>query len=242
MGMKYKNWLEIENRHKVGAIKNGNFTNEKDLYIYGDITNEKWLDTDITPQELIDIEVEINSADILNIYIDSPGGGVFAGMSIYNILKRSKAYKRTVVDGQASSIASVIAMVGDEKIINENSVFMIHNPTMVTMGDALQLRKDADVLDKIKENIISVYKSSVDKDEKELSKLMDKETTFTGVEAFEFGFFDKLVKNNKEEVVKNVIKNTKNVNDCTDKIIKDVDNDIDYSIYENSVKHAESLI
>lgn len=234
MGIKYKNWLEIENRHKVGAIKNGNTTSEKDLYIYGDITDEKWFDTDITPSDLLDIEKEINEASALNIYIDSPGGGVFAGMTIFNILKRSKTFKRTIVDGKANSIASVIALVGDEKIINENSVFTIHNPFMVAYGDSGQLRKDAEVLDKIKENIIGVYKSIVDKSEKEFSVLMDKETMFTGVEAFEFGFFDKLIKNNKEEIKKE-IKNS--VDKC-----KEDEKDINYSVYENSIKYAESLI
>src|SRR5690625_4825000 len=109
------------------AIKNQ--TNDKaELYIYGDIISGdwKWEDSDVTSTEVRDFLKDIEDVTHLDIYINSGGGSVFTGMAIYNMLKRHKAHKRVIVDGLAGSIASVIAMAGDEIIIPSNAYLMIH--------------------------------------------------------------------------------------------------------------------
>lgn len=116
---------------------------------------------------------------------------MFDGMAMYNILKAHSAQKTVYIDGLAASIASVIAMAGDLIIMPENSMMMIHNPWTMTTGDAEELRKSADLLDKIKEALLTAYRRSGKSDE-EISAIMDAETWFTGAEAVEHGFADEL--------------------------------------------------
>ena len=87
----------------------------------------------------------------INIYINSRGGSVFEGTAIYNQLRRHPAHKTVYVDGFACSIASVIAMAGDEVVMPRNALMMVHNAMMGVWGNAAELRKAADDLDKINE-------------------------------------------------------------------------------------------
>lgn len=123
----------------------------------------------------------------LAIHINSPGGSITEGTAIYNILKAREGKKTVYIDGIAASMASVIAMAGDEIIMPENAFLMIHNPWTVAIGDAAELRKNAELLDKMKVSIISAYRRSGKTDE-ELAALMDAETWMDGCEAVEMGF------------------------------------------------------
>lgn len=174
-------WLKVENKSGKG-----------ELYLYGDIVTEAWYDSDVAPKSVKAEIDKLSDASEIDIYINSPGGEVFAGMAIYNMLKRIDAKKRVFVDGVAASIASVIAMAGDELHIPANAMFMIHNPSAVAWGESDDLRKMADALDKVKETIVAVYKGKVSTSEEELSSLMDDETWMTGEEAFAYGFADVL--------------------------------------------------
>lgn len=131
-----------------------------DLYIYGEIVNNtdwKWDESDVMPEDVLNALNQINNLSEVNIYINSPGGSVFAGLAIYNMLSRNKAKKIVHVDGVAASIASIIALAGDEINIPSNAFMMIHKPLVGMYGNATDLRKAADDLDALEEGLMNVY-------------------------------------------------------------------------------------
>ncbi len=124
--------------------------------------------------------------------IHSPGGDVFEGMAIYNMIKGHPANKICYIDGLAASMASVIAMAFDEIIIPENAMMMIHKPWGGTLGDADDMRKYADLLDKVEGNLVGAYQQKTGLPEDELHALLAAETWLTGREAVEKGFANTL--------------------------------------------------
>lgn len=131
---------------------------------------------------------DAGDVDQINVHINSPGGSVWEGLAIYNILKGHSARVLTKVDGVAASSASVIAMAGDEIEIPKNALMMIHNPWTYSQGYASDLRKDADMLDTHKTAIVETYLTKTKKSRDEVAKLMDDETWWTGEEAVAAGF------------------------------------------------------
>lgn len=127
-------------------------------------------------------------ADVIDLRINSPGGAVFEGVAIYNMLLAHPAEIIVHVDGLAASIASVIALAGAEVRIAENGMFMIHNPSALVMGGAEDLRQTADTLDAIKEAILNTYESRTVLGREKLGELMTAETWFTADEAVRDGF------------------------------------------------------
>jgi ATP-dependent Clp protease, protease subunit len=121
----------------------------------------------------------------LNIYINSGGGSVFAGIAIYNMLKRHQGHKRVIVDGLSASIASVIMLAGDEVIVPSNAFVMIHKPWNGMMGNSSDFRKMADDLDAIEEGIINVYAESLKDgvDIETVRQMVQDETWLNGKEA-----------------------------------------------------------
>jgi len=128
----------------------------------------------------------------IDLRINSPGGSVFDGMAIYNLIKQHEAQVTVYVDGLAASMASVIAMAGDIVVAPANSLMMVHNPWTLAIGDAKELRDNADLLDKIRTAMVSAYTSKTGLGEEEIILLMDEETWLTGEEAVEKGFADVL--------------------------------------------------
>ena len=175
-----KNMLEIKN-----------FTDTTcDLYFYGDIVDSwlgAWEDTDQYPQAIKEFLDQAKDKDI-NIYVNSGGGSVFAGMAIYNMLKRHKGYKTVYIDGLAGSIASVIALAGDKVIIPSNAYFMIHKPWCSSMGNSNDLREMANTLDKIEEGIINVYSENLAEGAniEDIKAMVNDETWLTGIEASKY--------------------------------------------------------
>lgn len=135
---------------------------------------------------------ELNGIQQITLRINSPGGSVFDGAAIYNLLKSHSATIRVKIDGLAASMASVIAMAGDIIEMPENALMMIHNPWTYASGDADELRKSADVLDKIKKSILAAYAKKTGLSDDEISAMMDAETWLTGAEAAALGFVDDL--------------------------------------------------
>jgi len=131
---------------------------------------------------------EVSGAKSIKLKINSPGGSVFDGMSIYNMLKNHKAKLDVEVIGLAASIASVIALAGRSLTMAEGSYFMIHNPLTVMVGDAEELRKTADLLDKMKENFIDIYAEHSTMSREDIGAQMDDETWLTADEAVEAGY------------------------------------------------------
>lgn len=127
----------------------------------------------------------------LDVFINSPGGDVFTGIAIHNILSRYDRV-RVHVDGLAASIASVIAMAGQEIIMPENAMMMIHNPWGVVAGDADELRGTADVLEKVQSQIAGIYAAKTGRSVDQCLADMNAETWLTGAEAVELGYADSL--------------------------------------------------
>src|SRR5690625_3670752 len=120
-----------------------------DIFIYGEITNYEWDESDTTASSFKKELDELGDVDQINLYVNSPGGSVFEGITIHNMLKRHKAKVVAHVDALAASVASVIIMAADEIRMPSNSMLMIHNPWGVFLGNATDLRKHADDLDRI---------------------------------------------------------------------------------------------
>lgn len=128
----------------------------------------------------------------INLHIHSPGGDVFDGIAIYNLLKNHPANVTVYIDGLAASMASVIAMAGNEVIMPENAMMMIHKPWGIQGGDADDMRKYADLLDKVENTLIPAYASKTGKTPEELAEMLSAETWLNGKECVEQGFADKL--------------------------------------------------
>lgn len=172
-------------------IKNQTDTSA-DLYFYGDIASETWqsdyYEEDMAPGDVKEFLDELTGTEKINIHINSGGGSVFGGIAIYNMLKRNDAYKTVYIDGLAASIASVIAMAGDEVIIPKNAAMMIHKPMTSyfwTSKNADELRKDAEALDSCQELIMNTYMTKAKATREEIEEKVNDETWLTGEEAAE---------------------------------------------------------
>jgi ATP-dependent Clp protease protease subunit len=167
--------------------------NEANIYIYGDIASWPWEELgEVSSYDLVR-EIEDLDVDVINVFINSYGGEVAEGLAIYNSLRRHKAKVKTYCDGFACSAASVVFMAGDERIMSNASLLMIHNAWMRTIGDQNQLRKDADDLETINQASINAYMSRVNITEEELKAMMGVETWISANDALEMGFATSIV-------------------------------------------------
>lgn len=157
------------------------------LYIYGEITSIKWLENDVCVYDLAKEIGDLNGK-ALTVRINSYGGEVAEGLAIYNLLKSYEGEVTTICDGFACSAASVVFMAGTKRIMPRSSLLMIHNAWTCAIGDADDLRKAADDLEKITQPSIEIYKSVSSLDEEEIKKMMDEETWITADEALSYGF------------------------------------------------------
>lgn len=173
--------------------------NSADINIDGEIVSDEWEDSDTSAAGFRDDLKSLGDVSTINLHINSPGGSVFEGIAIYNMLKQHKATVNTYVDGLAASIASVIAMAGDTIFMPRNSMLMIHNPWTMAVGNASDLRKQADELDTItKSSVVTYLNKAGDKlDEETLKQLMDEETWLTADESIGYGLADEVLEPNK---------------------------------------------
>ena len=154
------------------------------LIIYGEISSDKWDETEITPNEVKELLDSVKNKD-LDIFINSSGGNVFAGLAIYHMLKRHEGKKTVYVDGIAASIASIIAMAGDEIHIPKNAYLMIHRSWIYTAGNKNDLLDTIAMLEKTDMNMADIYyeKALEGVTSEKILELMDNETWLTGNEA-----------------------------------------------------------
>ncbi len=170
-----KTWFRIENKAEKEAT----------VYIHDEIGYYG-----VKASEFVKALNEI-TAKTINLHINSPGGNVFDGVTIYNALRDHKATIKVKIDGLAASIASVIAMAGDTVDIAKNAMMMIHRAWTIAAGNANEMRKTAEVLEKIdKGTVIGTYADKTGLDEKKLVELVDAETWLTADEAKDLGFVD----------------------------------------------------
>ncbi|MBR3592160.1 MAG: Clp protease ClpP [Clostridia bacterium] len=173
------------------------------INIYGDITSFPWFEGDVSASNLSRQLEELTDVTEINVYINSYGGEVAEGLAIYNALKRHKAKVNTYCDGFACSIASVIFMAGEERVMGESSLLMIHNAWSYVCGNADEMRKQAEDLDKITQASVIAYKSHSTLSEEEIKELLDNETWLLPEEALEYGFATSIEKTETENTSQN---------------------------------------
>ena len=127
---------------------------------------------------------------VINLSIHSPGGNVLDGFAIYNALASHPAKIYASVEGVAASAASFILLSGDVISMPEDSFLMIHNAWGGAIGDSDELRKTADIIDKLQDSIVNIYQKRTGKDEDELREMMSEETWMNAADALEHGFID----------------------------------------------------
>ena len=168
---------------------------EASINIYGDITSWPWMESDVSSYTLSK-ELDGLDVDIINVYINSYGGEVAEGLAIYNALKRNKAKIKTFCDGFAASIASVIFMAGDERIMSNASLLFIHNAWTSTYGNANELRKQADDLETMTQASVNTYMSCINITEDDLKAMLDAETWIAPQDALTMGFATSIINDN----------------------------------------------
>ncbi|HFI0852160.1 TPA: head maturation protease, ClpP-related [Streptococcus suis] len=177
-----------------------NFTEDdsgRTLRIEGQIADETWFGDEVTPQ-VFKNDLHAGSGDI-TLWINSPGGDVFAAAQIYNMLMDYKGDVHVVIDGLAASAASVIAMAGTTVSMSPVAMMMIHNPWTVAQGEAKDMQKVIEMLGEIKESIINAYELRTGLSRTKLSHLMDSESWFNAKKAVELGFADKILFDKQED-------------------------------------------
>jgi ATP-dependent protease ClpP protease subunit len=167
---------------KVRARANG----AAEVEIYAPI-GENWYGDGLTAKRFRDDLKALGNVTDITVRINSPGGEVFDGFSIYNALKDHPAKVTVHVDGLAASIASVIAMAGDEVYMGDGAMFMVHSPWTIALGDADDMRQTAEMLDKISVGLVDAYVAGTGQDRAVVEGWMQGETWFTRAEAIVAG-------------------------------------------------------
>jgi ATP-dependent Clp protease protease subunit len=178
MSRKFWNWIT-------------NQEGDRTLYFDGYIAQESWFEDDITPKQFKS-ELTSSEGDI-SVWLNSPGGDVFAAAQIYTMLKEYKGKVTVKIDGLAASAASVIAMAGDEVLMSPVGMMMIHNPATLIFGEATDLQSGIDMLNEVKASIVNAYEQKTGLGRTAISRMMDAETWFNAKKAVELGFADKIL-------------------------------------------------
>ena len=156
-----------------------------EIFLYDAIGDPWW---GMIGAENVIADLSQMSGKRVTMRIASPGGSVDEGRLIYNALKRYKGGVDVVVDSSAYSIASYIAMAGERVVMAKNAMMMIHNPWTMAFGNADELRRTADGLDKYRDSIVDAYTDKSEKDRQQMVAILDAETWYTAQEAVNEGF------------------------------------------------------
>ena len=164
---------------------------ERQLRLEGPIDSDNIWGDSVTPQDFRD---ELNSGEgDLTVWINSPGGSVFAAAEIYTMLKDYKGKVTVKIDALAASAASVVAMAGDRVLISPVALIMVHDPMTVAMGNAKDMEKVITTLNEIKESIINAYRAKTGLSRGKIAQLMEDETWLNAKKAVELGFADEIL-------------------------------------------------
>ena len=176
-------------------IKNSDDT--RTLRLEGPIDEESFWGDEITPQMFRD-ELNAGEGDV-TVWINSPGGNVFAAAEIYTMLKDYKGSITVKIDAIAASAASVVAMAGDTVQMSPVAMLMIHDPSTVAMGNTKDMEKAIEVLNEVKESIINAYAAKSGLSHARIANLMSNETWMNAKKAVELGFADEILFATKED-------------------------------------------
>lgn len=168
---------------------------EAEIFLYGDVGGGGWFSDGVTAKQFADDLKAAGKVDTIHLRINSYGGDVFDGLAIYRQLVDHKAKVIAHVDGIAASIASIIAMSADEIEISESGFLMIHDAWGVAIGTADDMRTTAGLLDVTTASLTEVYVSRTRNSTERVREWMVAETWFTGAEAVEHGFADRMAAN-----------------------------------------------
>ena len=182
--MKRKFWTWVKNN----ADEALGVPETRTLFLNGEISDETWYGDEVTPALFRD-ELNAGTGDI-TVWINSPGGDVFAAAQIYNMLMDYSGNVTVKIDGLAASAASVIAMAGTTVLMSPVAMMMIHNPATIAIGDAGEMKKAIDMLSEVKESIMNAYEIKTNLSRARISHLMDAESWFNATKAVELGFAD----------------------------------------------------
>ena len=176
-------------------IRNSDET--RTLRLEGPIDEESFWGDEITPQMFRD-ELNAGEGDV-TVWINSPGGNVFAAAEIYTMLKDYKGSITVKIDAIAASAASVVAMAGDTVQMSPVAMLMIHDPSTVAMGNTKDMEKAIEVLNEVKESIINAYAAKSGLSHARIANLMSNETWMNAKKAVELGFADEILFEAKQE-------------------------------------------
>ena len=182
---KFWNWAEPASKVRDSTSE------ERTLYLNGPIAEETWWGDEVTPKQFKDELLE--GGGPITVWINSPGGDVFAAAQIYNMLMDYTGSVTVKIDGIAASAASVIAMAGGEVYVSPVSMLMIHNPSTIAWGDSEEMLRAKALLDEVKESIINAYELKTGLSRAKLAHFMDNETWMNANKAIELGFADKIM-------------------------------------------------
>ncbi|MEE6145570.1 head maturation protease, ClpP-related [Bacillus cereus] len=172
-----------------------------DVFIYGEITKYAWEEYGEVSSITFKNELEAlgDGIETINLYINSPGGSVFEAMAIIAMLKRHPADIISHIDGVAASCASVLPMISKHIIMPNNSLMMIHHAMTGAWGNAKQLRKAADDVERISQAMCQYYldRSGEKMSEEMLYEMLEEDTWLTAEQCLELGLCDEIVEANQ---------------------------------------------
>ena len=161
------------------------------LRLEGPIDDESFWGDEVTPKAFRE---ELNAdADDITVWINSPGGNVFAAAEIYTMLRDYPGSVTVKIDAIAASAASVIAMAGNKVLMSPVAMLMIHDPSTIAMGNTKDMEKAIATLNEVKESIINAYTAKSGLSHNRISKLMENETWMNAKKAVELGFADEIL-------------------------------------------------
>ncbi|EAA5012886.1 peptidase [Shigella sonnei] len=170
------------------TIKAADVRGAADIFIYEEIGG-----FGVTAKQFAEDLKALGDVSHINLRIHSPGGDVFEGIAIYNLLRNHPADITVYIDGVAASMASVVAMAGDRVVMPENAMMMIHKPWGISGGNAGDMRDYADLLDKVETVLIPAYARKTGKSAQEITAMLEDETWMDGKECLKHGFADELL-------------------------------------------------
>lgn len=166
-------------------------TSETELLFNGPISEDTWWGDEVTPAMFRDELSKVSGN--LTVWLNSPGGDVFAASQIYSMLKNHKGKVTVKIDGIAASAASVVAMAGDETLIAPTAMMMIHDPSTCAVGNKADMEKAITLLEEVKESIINAYETKSHLSRNKIAKMMSDETWLNAKKAHEMGFVDDIL-------------------------------------------------
>ena len=182
--------LDFKAKGKPFQIRSESAT-KAEIIIYAPIGQSFWEES-VSAKDFSDqlnkLEPTVNE---ISVRINSPGGDVFDGIAIYNRLKQHKAKKIIYIDGLAASIASIIALAGDEIIIGEGALYMVHLPWTFAWGNRMDFDNVTNRLMDVEEQLINIYAKKTKLDKSEIRAMLEAETWMDADQAIEKGFVDK---------------------------------------------------